>query len=88
MQGVIPDATETAAGAVKIRKTESESGTATVPTVGDVDTALVQKVDKVTGKGLSSNDYDNAAKAKVDAIPAILSTRTRRTMMRRRPHQA
>ncbi|MCI7020774.1 MAG: tyrosine-protein phosphatase [Clostridiales bacterium] len=27
------------------------------------------KVDKVEGKGLSSNDYDNAAKAKVDAIP-------------------
>ena len=27
------------------------------------------KVDKVTGKGLSSNDYTNAAKAKVDAIP-------------------
>ena len=28
------------------------------------------KVDKVTGKGLSSNDYTAAAKAKVDAIPA------------------
>lgn len=28
------------------------------------------KVDKVTGKGLSSNDYTNADKAKVDAIPA------------------
>ena len=28
------------------------------------------KVDKVDGKGLSSNDYTNAAKAKVDAIPA------------------
>lgn len=27
------------------------------------------KVDKVSGKGLSTNDYDNAAKAKVDAIP-------------------
>ena len=27
------------------------------------------KVDKVDGKGLSSNDYDDAAKAKVDAIP-------------------
>lgn len=27
------------------------------------------KVDKVEGKGLSSNDYDNTAKAKVDAIP-------------------
>ena len=28
------------------------------------------KVDKVSGKGLSSNDYDAAAKAKVDGIPA------------------
>ena len=28
------------------------------------------KVDKVDGKGLSSNDYTDAAKAKVDAIPA------------------
>lgn len=32
--------------------------------------ALAGKVDKVTGKGLSTNDYTNAAKAKVDAIPA------------------
>lgn len=29
-----------------------------------------KKVDKVAGKGLSTNDYTNAAKAKVDAIPA------------------
>ena len=29
-----------------------------------------KKVDKVTGKGLSTNDYTAAAKAKVDAIPA------------------
>lgn len=28
------------------------------------------KVDKVTGKGLSTNDYTDAAKTKVDAIPA------------------
>ena len=28
------------------------------------------KVDKVSGKGLSANDYTNTAKAKVDAIPA------------------
>lgn len=27
------------------------------------------KVDKVVGKGLSTNDYDNTAKTKVDAIP-------------------
>lgn len=31
---------------------------------------IVNKVDKVDGKGLSTNDYDNTAKAKVDAIPA------------------
>ena len=30
---------------------------------------FADKVDKVNGKGLSTNDYDNAAKAKVDAIP-------------------
>jgi len=32
------------------------------------DTELIKKVDKVVGKGLSSNDYDNTAKAKVDKI--------------------
>lgn len=31
---------------------------------------IVNKVDKVEGKGFSTNDYDNTAKAKVDAIPA------------------
>lgn len=31
---------------------------------------ISSKVDKVTGKGLSTNDYTAAAKAKVDAIPA------------------
>lgn len=30
---------------------------------------LSNKVDKVDGKGLSTNDYDSNAKAKVDAIP-------------------
>ena len=33
-----------------------------------VDTNLNTKVDKVTGKGLSTNDSDNAAKAAVDAL--------------------
>ena len=33
-----------------------------------VDGNLSTKVDKVTGKGLSTNDYDNAAKAAVDAL--------------------
>lgn len=31
----------------------------------DVETALADKVDKVTGKGLSTNDYDDTEKAKV-----------------------
>lgn len=33
-----------------------------------VDTQLLLKVDKVEGKGLSTNDYDNTAKAAVDAL--------------------
>ena len=33
-----------------------------------VDTQLGLKVDKVSGKGLSTNDYDNTAKAAVDAL--------------------
>ena len=35
----------------------------------DVDKKLDKKVDKVEGKGLSTNDYSNDAKSKVDAIP-------------------
>lgn len=35
----------------------------------DVDKKLDKKVDKIEGKGLSTNDYDKAAKAKVDGIP-------------------
>ena len=33
------------------------------------DDAVEYKVDKIDGKGLSTNDYDDAAKKKVDAIP-------------------
>ena len=36
-----------------------------IDSFGDVETALADKVDKVTGKGLSTNDYDNTEKAKV-----------------------
>lgn len=35
-----------------------------------IKTDVANKVDKVTGKGLSTNDYDDTAKAKVDAIPS------------------
>ena len=37
-------------------------------TKGYVDTNLNTKVDKVAGKGLSTNDYDNEAKSAVDAL--------------------
>lgn len=36
-----------------------------IDSFGDVETALATKVDKVTGKGLSTNDYDDTEKAKV-----------------------
>lgn len=35
-----------------------------------VDDELNKKVDKIAGKGLSTNDYTNEDKTKVDAIPA------------------
>lgn len=36
----------------------------------ELKTLVDKKVDKVSGKGLSTNDYDSTAKTKVDAIPA------------------
>lgn len=36
-----------------------------IDSFGDVESALADKVDKVTGKGLSTNDYDDTEKAKV-----------------------
>ena len=37
--------------------------------LGDVDSKLVTKVDKVEGKGLSTNDYTNAEKSKLSSLP-------------------
>ena len=37
--------------------------------ISNIKSLLSDKVDKVTGKGLSTNDYDSTAKTKVDAIP-------------------
>ena len=39
-------------------------------TTGGAYTELNKKVDKVQGKGLSTNDYDDTAKSKVDNIPS------------------
>lgn len=49
---------------------QSHQSLAAYRTASAQDTIGKGKVDKVTGKGLSTNDYTNAAKAKVDAIPA------------------
>ena len=62
------------ASAVQTSLGKADSALQTVPstyrTASAQDTIDKGKVDKVTGKGLSTNDYTNAAKAKVDAIPA------------------
>ena len=62
------------APAVQTSLGKADSALQTVPstyrTASAQDTIDKGKVDKVTGKGLSTNDYTNAAKAKVDAIPA------------------
>lgn len=41
----------------------------------ELDSAVAGKVDKVTGKGLSANDYTNADKAIVDGVTAALATK-------------
>ena len=62
------------AQAVQTSLSTADSALQSVPstyrTASEQDTIDSGKVDKVTGKGLSTNDYTNAAKAKVDAIPA------------------
>ena len=62
------------AQAVQTSLSKADSALQSVPntyrTASAQDTIDNGKVDKVTGKGLSTNDYTNTAKAKVDAIPA------------------
>ena len=62
------------AQAVQTSLSKADSALQSVPstyrTASAQDTIDNGKVDKVAGKGLSTNDYTNAAKAKVDAIPA------------------
>lgn len=45
-----------------------------VPSEKLVKNSLDNKVDKVNGKGLSTNDYDNVAKAKVDGLANVALT--------------
>lgn len=39
----------------------------------DISTLTANKVDKVSGKGLSTNDYTNSDKSKVDTLSGIFS---------------
>ncbi|MFW5609155.1 MAG: hypothetical protein ACOCNF_06905 [Prevotella pectinovora] len=68
-QGTISDLATIRSGAAK-GATALQSVPSTYRTAAAQDKIDNKKVDKVTGKGLSTNDYTNAAKAKVDAIPA------------------
>ena len=68
-QDTINDLATIRSGAAK-GATALQSVPSTYRTAAAQDTIDSGKVDKVTGKGLSTNDYTNAAKAKVDAIPA------------------
>lgn len=68
-QGTISDLETIRSGASK-GATALQSVPSTYRTAAAQDKIDNKKVDKVAGKGLSTNDYTNAAKAKVDAIPA------------------
>ena len=84
MEGVMPPATTTSPGVVKLDKAGEDTAVskgslddvqrdinskASQASVDSVRSGLDDKVDKVEGKGLSTYDYNDSAKAKVDAIP-------------------
>lgn len=48
-----------------------------IDSFSDVESALSNKVDKVSGKGLSTNDYDNTAKGVVDNIQDNVKANTK-----------
>ena len=48
-----------------------------IDSFSDVESALADKVDVVTGKGLSTNDYDNTAKGIVDNIQSNVIANTK-----------
>lgn len=57
------------------------SGNAGFVTGGDVYSALGDKVDKVEGKGLSKNDYDDTAKGIVDGVTSALADKADKSEM-------
>ena len=72
-QDTISDLEAIRTGAAK-GATALQSVPSTYRTASEQDTIDSGKVDKVTGKGLSSNDYTDAAKAKVDALAPVATS--------------
>ena len=72
-QNTISDLEAIRNGAAK-GTTALQSVPSTYRTASEQDTIDDGKVDKVTGKGLSSNDYTDAAKAKVDALAPVATS--------------
>lgn len=72
-QDAINDLEAIRTGAAK-GATALQSVPSTYRTAAAQDVIDSSKVDKVTGKGLSTNDYTNAAKAKVDALASVATS--------------
>ena len=74
--GGIPKSDLAAAVQTSLGKADSalQSVPSTYRTASEQDTIDSGKVDKVTGKGLSSNDYTDAAKAKVDSLASVATS--------------
>ena len=74
--GGIPKSDLATAVQTSLGKADSalQSVPSTYRTASEQDTIDSSKVDKVTGKGLSSNDYTDAAKAKVDALASVATS--------------
>ena len=72
-QNTISDLEAIRTGAAK-GATALQSVPSTYRTAAAQDVIDSGKVDKVTGKGLSSNDYTDAAKAKVDALAPVATS--------------
>ena len=72
-QDTISDLATIRSGAAK-GATALQSVPNTYRTASEQDTIDSGKVDKVTGKGLSTNDYTDAAKAKVDALAPVATS--------------
>jgi hypothetical protein len=63
----------TSSGSVQVDQIPTQGNTTHVISSAGAYTALQAKVDKISGKGLSTNDYDNSAKTKVDLIDQVYS---------------